>query len=937
MKKYLAFILIMLSIVSTVWASYPSPAGFWQFNDVTNLGKATVGTDLTMVGAHTYQAGIPSDSTDYAIIDPLGSQTTGYIVCTHGLAANGGSTKGFVNEWTLAMDVLIPASSFGTYVSLFQTNPTNINDADCFIRNASVVGTIGCKATGYSSRAVVANTWYRIVISVDNGSFYRIYVDGTLWKEGTVQAVDDRFALESKILLFADESGEDNPIVCTNLAIWGQALTGTQISELGNVNNTIQYTPVTYDFNDAGVNMLTNPSAENDLTGWIAIDGNDWQATDRTDWHWPNTGNYTFTSGRVVHGELRQQITIQSALLSMINSGQITANVSGYIGGSDSDQDRILVEYLDSSYNVLATADSDWVPGINNVNWTQFTNSQILPAGTRYVNFCLLTQRVNGTDCDAAFDDLALEFEFVSPSNNCPSVPAATTTPTSGTIGSSLSYTFVSSDQDADQIRYQIDWGNEVSAWSTSQGSGTDYVVSHSWPIKGTYTVKVRSSDGYVTSDWSTPISVTISGDAAGAFKSLPYLQNVSKTAITIAWTTDRYVYPVVDYGQTASYGSYAVGQCINNGVSYTCKVRITGLTVGTMYHFLAHNGSTSGIDATFTTAPNDNTPFAFAVWGDLQQTKNFQNAMLRDAAVAVDFGVTTGDIVSNDTSGQFDSPFTAKTCNVFGNKKPFFVAFGNHDQPANSPVHKAVQNTGRHSFSFNYGNAHFTCIDYADCVNGTYTSDGWVSSLPLGWIEQDLASDDSQNATWRFVFIHVPPYCERWIDGSSNLRTYLVPLMNQYNVQICFSGHTHEYQRGMLNGMFYVITGCGSYLDTGESLTTNWPHMTVGGYQNIGSISGGLINGWTEVQIDGTELYIKQHAYNSDGSLYSIPIVDTIRFALSDFNLDKNVDAIDLLEFADEWLVQRQPSKCDLDRDGTVNMNDFAIFADYWFFKGQF
>jgi hypothetical protein len=208
---------------------------------------------------------------------------------------------------------------------------------------------------------------------------------------------------------------------------------------------------------------------------------------------------------------------------------------------------------------------------------------------------------------------------------------------------------------------------------------------------------------------------------------------------------------------------------------------------------------------------------------------------------------------------------------------------------------------------------------------------------LPLGWIEQDLASDDSQNATWRFVFIHVPPYCERWIDGSSNLRTYLVPLMNQYNVQICFSGHTHEYQRGMLNGMFYVITGCGSYLDTGESLTTNWPHMTVGGYQNIGSISGGLINGWTEVQIDGTELYIKQHAYNSDGSLYSIPIVDTIRFALSDFNLDKNVDAIDLLEFADEWLVQRQPSKCDLDRDGTVNMNDFAIFADYWFFKGQF
>ncbi|MEN6386037.1 MAG: metallophosphoesterase, partial [Phycisphaerales bacterium] len=575
------------------------------------------------------------------------------------------------------------------------------------------------------------------------------------------------------------------------------------------------------------------------------------------------------------------------------------------------------------------TADSDWVSGTNDVNWAQFTNSQILPTAARYVNFCLLTQRVNGTDCDATFDDLALEFEF-SPSNNCPSVPAATAAPTSGTIGSTLSYTFVSTDQDADQIRYQIDWGNEVSAWSTLQTSDADYIESHSWPIKGTYTVKARSSDGYVTGDWSTPITVTISGDAAGTFRSLPYLQNVSKAAITIAWATDRYVYPVVDYGLTASYGGSAVGQCINNGVSYTCKVRITGLTAETTYHFLAHNGSTSGTDATFTTAPNDNTPFAFAVWGDLQQTKDFQTAMLTDAAGAVDFGVTTGDIVSNATSAQFDSPFIAKTCNIFGSKKPFFVAFGNHDQPLNSPVHKAVQNAGMHSFSFNYGNAHFTCIDYADCVR-------WASFLPLDWIEQDLASDDAQNATWRFVFIHVPPYCERWIAGNSNLRTYLVPLMNQYNVQICFSGHTHEYQRGMLDGTFYLITGCGSYLDTVESLTANWPHMTVGGYQNIGSISGGLIYGWTEVQIDGTELYIKQHAYNSDGSLYTVPIVDTIRFALSDFNSDTNVDAIDLLEFVDEWLVQRQPSKCDLDRDGKANMNDFAIFADYWFFKGQF
>jgi predicted phosphodiesterase len=365
----------------------------------------------------------------------------------------------------------------------------------------------------------------------------------------------------------------------------------------------------------------------------------------------------------------------------------------------------------------------------------------------------------------------------------------------------------------------------------------------------------------------------------------------------------------------------------------------------------MARNGSTVSTDGTFKTAPNEDKPFTFGVWGDSQQVPQRLNndptdhpecatAIFTDMRDNVDMAVSVGDVVDDSSYGLFTSAFRPYVCNILGKQKPVAIAFGNHDNPGTSLIHKAFQNSGMHSFSFNYGNAHFTCIDYSDCVKGTMPLDNSeISSLPLNWVQQDLSSDDAQNATWRFLFIHVPPYCERWFDGSNLMQTYLVPLMNQYNVQMCFSGHTHEYERGMLNGTFYVISGCCSYLDINEHYLKDWPFMTVGGYQNIPGLpeGGGLIHGWTEVQIDGTELNLIQHAYELNGTPHAD--IDNIHFALSDFNTDKNVDTLDLSSLAENWLTEGQYSKYDLvDRsEKKIDMKDFAAFADYWFFNGQF
>jgi hypothetical protein len=939
------YIIVIAFTVNLAAASYPSPVGWWQFNDPNHLTKASLGADLVSVGTHTAVPGIGTG--DGAIQDPIGS----YLICNHSIAPNGGGS--YVNEWTVMMDINVPTSSIGQWIALYQTNINNENDADCFI-NAN--RSIGIGDTGYTPfYKINGNTWYRIVIDVNNMNFYRIYVNGTPKLNGTIQPRDGRFSLDPQILFFADDTGEDYPIQCTNIAIWGQALNDAQVSELGNTT-----TPIVIDISgDAGNNLLENPSAEKELDNWVSVDGNDWQATDRTDWHYPRTGSYYFNPGRSAHAELDQTINL-GYMATSIDSGLVTATVRGNIGGNSSDLGRIIVDYLDVNDEILTTADTNLIAASGPDTWNELLlqDGFTVPAGTRSVKFRLLAQRTSGTDCYTSFDDLVWEYKVAVAGNSAPSVPSIVG-PDTGAIGVDANYTFVSVDSEVNNVSYQIDWGDEISDWSAFQSSGADYIIPHNWAVFGVYSVRVRARDtNGAVSNWSSPFVVIISGDAAGVFKSQPYLQNVSQNAITIAWETDRIVDPTVDWGLTTSYGNNTEGLCIEAGLNgtstvYVCKVRISGLAPQTTYHYKARNGSTLGSDATFKTAPETQTPFTFAVAGDSQMVARrligdsphpeCSSAMFTDIASMTDITVSVGDVADDASYGLYSSAFRPYMCNILGKQKPVFIAFGNHDQPSDSLVHKVVQNSGMHSFSFNYGNAHFTCIDYIDCIKGTLPSDGHIDSLPLGWIQQDLSSAEAQNATWRFLFIHVPPYCERWFAGSSNMQTYLVPLLNLYHVQVCFSGHTHEYERGMLNGTFYVVNGCMNYLDIVESIAHNWSFMTVGGAQNIPGLpdGGGLIHGWTEVEIDGARLNLKQHAYNLNGSYFGV--VDTINIAQADFNGDKTVDFEDLILFAGSWLSTPQDSAwnpaCNLaDKEQkSIDFKDMAVFAQYWHFNSQF
>jgi hypothetical protein len=234
MKRLMLFLIAVL--VSHVQASVPEPKGIWEFNP-PDAGAATIGAPLELKG--TVKPAVGINAADGAILIGEGS----YYICTHGLAPNGGGAK--VNEWTLLIDFSYPPSSRSDppsgYNDLFQTNPTNADDADWTINSS---GAVGIGAVGYSSTkgfTTNGNIWYRMVVVVDNGTRHDIYFDGVEIFKGNQQGVDGRFSLASTILLFCagnNQDRDDAPINVSTVAFWDKPLTAEEIAAIGRAGDS---------------------------------------------------------------------------------------------------------------------------------------------------------------------------------------------------------------------------------------------------------------------------------------------------------------------------------------------------------------------------------------------------------------------------------------------------------------------------------------------------------------------------------------------------------------------------------------------------------------------------------------------------------------------------------------------------------------------------
>lgn len=239
MKKIvLALAVLVVAGIADAQQNVPGGlTGLWRFQNSANFGAATFGNDITF--STTYGALFSGPWTDigttwqYNTVYSDGSvfqeSSWNYMSVNPNFPALGNGGGSYINEYTVAIDYRQTQAGWN---SLFQTSwGGNDNDGDLWI---APDGTIGVGDTGYSTLTFNPDAWHRIVWSVDNGSFFRVYVDGTLFLDGTPQGVDGRFSLyPDRFNLFADDSWEDMWGLVGTAVTWDRALTGDEVAGMG--------------------------------------------------------------------------------------------------------------------------------------------------------------------------------------------------------------------------------------------------------------------------------------------------------------------------------------------------------------------------------------------------------------------------------------------------------------------------------------------------------------------------------------------------------------------------------------------------------------------------------------------------------------------------------------------------------------------------------
>ena len=88
----------------------------------------------------------------------------------------------------------------------------------------------------------------------------------------------------------------------------------------------------------------------------------------------------------------------------------------------------------------------------------------------------------------------------------------------------------------------------------------------------------------------------------------------------------------------------------------------------------------------------------------------------------------------------------------------------------------------------------------------------GRLFEYPKHWdFMQRAFSAAGERVRWRVPFGHHPPFCAGPQHGNTDRMGVVVDLFEAGGVRACFSGHEHNFQHSMWNGIDYFITGAGS------------------------------------------------------------------------------------------------------------------------------
>jgi predicted phosphodiesterase len=348
-----------------------------------------------------------------------------------------------------------------------------------------------------------------------------------------------------------------------------------------------------------------------------------------------------------------------------------------------------------------------------------------------------------------------------------------------------------------------------------------------------------------------------------------PYLQNVTKTGITVLWETDLPSDSHVDYGETDQYGKVK-----GSADPVTLhEMVIDDLWADSLFHYKVRStdgvGQVESEDNTFQTAVLEGTPFKFCHYSDNQggwPRHKIICDLIRSKSPR--FVVHSGDMVQDGYNyDEWGTYFFDPARNLI-KQVAIFTIPGNHERQHDYYTYfmsNPTESSGTEwYYSFDYGNTHFCMINSNDTAYGYGNDMTYYPGTPqYDWIVSDLSSTQQE---WKIVVLHHPPYSSG-LHGCHDMpksREYLCPLFAKYGVDLVISGHDHLYERTVaMRGVPYIVSaGGGGYL-TDETCDHWWTVKLVVEYH------------YSIFTVDGKDLKMEVRNINDQ-------VIDTFRLSHS-------------------------------------------------------
>lgn len=331
-----------------------------------------------------------------------------------------------------------------------------------------------------------------------------------------------------------------------------------------------------------------------------------------------------------------------------------------------------------------------------------------------------------------------------------------------------------------------------------------------------------------------------------------PYLQFPTQTSMKVKWRTDAQTISRVHWGTSLAEVMDNVVENAGQATDHT--VVITGLQPYTEYYYAISDGTNMlagpGPQFRFKTLPVAGTVLPIDVWaiGDFGKGNTEQvavkNAYLNHINDKMpDLWIWLGDNAYNDGT---DAEFQAKVFdgtygyNEMFYRVPFMPSPGNHDYNSVAPVLSNIsptQHTGPYYdivdvptngeiggvpsgleayYSFDYGNVHFMSLNSeigavfggANDWTGVSPFSSFNGSPFTNWIHADLQANSQP---WVVAYFHQPPHTDGSHDSDAFWEVYMkamreniMPILEQYGVDLIITGHSHVYERSYLINGFY-------------------------------------------------------------------------------------------------------------------------------------